>query len=322
MGSWNGTCFLSNLSINSGDRIHLQLLIKEIYNKEHDDVVDLDKYTSDQDPIDINGYTECTALYKPYAFPIEGKYSDYGSINDIITDNTSTYYLTEKIKYLIKSNGIACLQSVDTWISRIRDVPNNNSKTKPINPDNLEEFFDDVERGLVLVKNNVGLWVRLKFVMMHSDVYNNIITNIMPNYETGWGHNETLKDEINEINKKLKEILKNFRDSASLTDGEKLIKKFSIQHDIRELCDYRIAYDNYDGMDAIWDDIKRSDEYIKLCSERYLIYVYLTHARKLWCPTSGCGSQDSNIDLIKKTNTIINKFTVKYNKELEERYRE
>lgn len=64
MGCWNATCNISNLPIYAGDDIVLILLMQTTQNVEFNVCYPTDNFV-------------------PYAFPIFGKYDDYGGIEEI-----------------------------------------------------------------------------------------------------------------------------------------------------------------------------------------------------------------------------------------------
>lgn len=71
MGSWNGTCAISNLPIEAGTPIKLVILRRQRFGK-------IMKPSS--------GYVYSTDIFAPAFLAIEGKYNDYGGIEDIVED--------------------------------------------------------------------------------------------------------------------------------------------------------------------------------------------------------------------------------------------
>jgi len=71
MGSWNGTCMISNLPINWGDEIKL-VIIRKNYGFNRLDL--------------SGGYVYATDIFTPSFLPLSGKYNDYGMIEDIVED--------------------------------------------------------------------------------------------------------------------------------------------------------------------------------------------------------------------------------------------
>lgn len=80
MGCWNGTCMISNLPINSGEKIKLVILQKSMI--------------SGIKSLFTSGYVYPTDFLTPAFLPISGKYNDYGNIEGIEQD--WNYNLIEK----------------------------------------------------------------------------------------------------------------------------------------------------------------------------------------------------------------------------------
>lgn len=88
MGSWNGTCGLSNLPIRSNDKVKMVFLEKSLW---------LDDSSKGA------GFCYPDRLYSPLSLPLSGVYNDYGSIEDIQDiDNIMYNY----VKELAKSKGL------------------------------------------------------------------------------------------------------------------------------------------------------------------------------------------------------------------------
>jgi hypothetical protein len=71
MGSWNGTCMISNLPIHSGEDIKL-VIIRKNYGFSRLDM--------------SAGYIYTTDIFTPSYLPLSGKYNDYGMIENIVED--------------------------------------------------------------------------------------------------------------------------------------------------------------------------------------------------------------------------------------------
>lgn len=69
MGSWNGTCGLSQLPIICGDDVAIFLMTKNKHNKE-----------------DFVGCVGSDNFYKPVSPPVFGVYDDYGRVANVIAD--------------------------------------------------------------------------------------------------------------------------------------------------------------------------------------------------------------------------------------------
>lgn len=78
MGSFNVACSISDLSINEGDQIFFIPLLPSQYDMNEKVILE---------PTSSLIYANC--LYNPFCLPIEGRYADYGLIDDII-ENENT----------------------------------------------------------------------------------------------------------------------------------------------------------------------------------------------------------------------------------------
>ena len=151
MGCWNGTCFLSNMSIMHGDPIRLQLILSSNIGKVNDHF-DPDEFTEETDPREINGLCYVNDNYSPWGFAISGNYNDYGSIENI-KDDASSRTLKLILKEYIKRGDILMKQDVDKWLNKkCRGKGKDNNPYADIDVNDLEKFIDAVERGQVVVR--------------------------------------------------------------------------------------------------------------------------------------------------------------------------
>jgi hypothetical protein len=356
MGCWNGTCFLSNISIRSGDRIKLQLLMPA-GGKESSDYIDLEHYDVNCDPRDINGITYVCDELIPFTPAITGKYNDYGSIEEVVKDD-SLVFLKKYIGELVSRGEILSLQSVDKWLDRNRDdkdAPKGKDATIPVNVNNIDEFIDMVERGSIIVKSCFGGWRRLRFVMMHEDIYQSALSSV------GKWKDWHGKNIVNSQKTKQKQII-SFYTTGTLpvdddsSDSQKALSKMLIDtvEDISEKMtdkDKEKAEKALHSMksmfagEILWEDFRYSENRIwcrgylsDFCSdsknkknlagavaaafENININNYISKLRKPWALTGGCGSQDDNETDVAAHCKMITKFVVAYNKELKKRYEE
>ncbi len=332
MGCWNGTCFLSNLSIRAGDRIKLQLLMSTS-GEQSSDYINLDEYEQGHDPRDINGLTYPCDNYFPFAPIITGEYNDYGSIENVKTDGNLSF-LQNYVNELVKNKKIVSLQSVEKWLNRNRESKNPKKgldATIPVKVDDIDEFIDMVERGSILVKGNRS-WMRLRFVMMHEDIYLDAIKS-MSKWKDWQG-----KNIVNSQKEKQKQII-NFYINGVMPPSED--KEFNVTtEDVGGSAILRIL-----AREILWGDFRYSDN--RLMYKSYLIDFcestkdadviadavskafdslnmnnYLLALRKPWALTGGAGSQDDNEKEINAHNKVISKFITNHKKELKARYGE
>ncbi len=142
MGCWNATCNVSNLPIYYGDEVVLIPLMK-VKNKTR--------------------FNTCYATdnFVPFAFPIFGKYDEYGGIEDIVPDE-----LNETL-----------LRSYEYWYYYDEEYTDRENKLIPIAEKNFERFVNDVlccHEG-AYIKMNTGLhkndMVEINYIMVHYELY-------------------------------------------------------------------------------------------------------------------------------------------------------
>lgn len=337
MGSWNGTCFLSNVSIIHSDKIKLQLLLPNI-SPYHSDTVDIKTYDVGKHSSDLNGLTYTQNECKPLAFPITGEYNDYGSIENIENDE-ALEILFQVIQNLIENNQIKILP--DRGYDSITTIENVSLKK-----DEVDKFIDMVERGRIIVINEFGIWCKLKFVMMHYDMYNSIFS-LMQTVKHDYRAYK-IADNIRKWEKELIEIFYDhkFPDDFKKSSKESLLKYLKVVENsekdsvkyisaqmqfkmyLSEWCwdDFRShevqPFRFYVIQDIIMDcnDRKISSERLRLAGDYLIVNAYLMLMRKSWQLTSGCGSQHHNEDFVSKNTKQISKFITNYKKELKVRY--
>lgn len=148
MGCWNATCSVSNLPIFYGDKIVLIPLMKVK---------------------DKTSFNTCYATdnFVPFAFPIFGRYDEYGGIEEIISDE-----LNETL-----------LRSYEYWYTHDESFTKENSRIN-ISEKTFEQFVNDViccNEG-ICIKMNTGLhkndMVEINYIMVHYDLYLTLLNDV------------------------------------------------------------------------------------------------------------------------------------------------
>lgn len=331
MGCWNGTCFLSNISILAGDRVKLQLLMPTCSSLS--EFVDLNEYDENQDPRDINGVTYVGDNYFPFAPVITGEYNDYGSIEKIESDAKLDFF-KKYLKHLVKNQKIASLQTVDKWLSRNREskTPKKGiDATIPVKTDDIEKFIDMVERGSIIVKTPNGGWVRLRFVMMHENIYNSSIQS-MSKWKSWQGEN------IFKLQENKKKKISDFYVKGIIPfneDGEPMVKETDSNPVLVKMLAHETLWQDFSySENRIWyksflidfcentKDEETVNKVISLAYDNINMNNYLCALRKPWALTGGAGSQDDNQKEIATHNKLISKFLGSRKEELKARYGE
>ena len=131
MGSWNGTCGMSQLPIHSGDKVKLILLKKHPFN---------------QDSMIGNGFCNSDDLFRPLYIPLEGTYNSYGSIEDIKDPNS------QHLMFLFKK------LDEDVEYSSLEEIVNDVS-TESIEDISFVLIHNDLYyKSIDLVKNKIINW--------------------------------------------------------------------------------------------------------------------------------------------------------------------
>jgi len=268
MGSWNGTCMLSNLPIEVGDKIKLILL------KDKFGLHELKR---------SGGYVYSDEIFKPVYLPISGVYDDYGCIEKIVED--SNYKLIEESlkKQLGDVITVGSKRFEDNnYVLKdiIKGIERGSLKYIGVDKDEIKEkkfakFMYDhiIERDSCLDPTNEYLLSKINmdvsnrerllnmtFVMIREDVWNHVIKY----------NNEC--DSIEEI-ENLSEYI--------LNDGAKILKKQ--------------MYKNF--LDIASKEV--GDEILKTWYEFSSINLFVSLSRIGYMPQAGKGSQYSSFNLNK-----------------------
>ena len=131
MGSWNGTCGMSQLPIHSGDKVKLILLKKHPFTKSS---------------MIGNGFCNSDDLFRPLYIPLEGTYNSYGSIEDIKDPNS------QHLMFLFKK------LDEDVEYSSLEEIVNDAS-TGSIEDISFVLIHNDLYyKSIDLVKNKIINW--------------------------------------------------------------------------------------------------------------------------------------------------------------------
>jgi hypothetical protein len=213
MGCWNGTCFLSHLPINHGDRVRIILLKKNKYVKL------------------LTNNTGCVypdTFFKPFYFSIGGEYDDYGGIEEI-EDTLITRMGLEIFKSQVggeKSTQIYIGEKEMeewSWENIWRSLERGLGKFY------LEDEDDEVEFG----EDFIGIMIR-------QDVWDRI-TQLQLSEEHGWS-NKILSQILDENWKEAqeeaqeREDINNFR-FRRYDHYNKMFDFFSVSHIFRDFND-------------------------------------------------------------------------------------
>jgi hypothetical protein len=274
MGSWNGTCMISNLPITYRDRIKL-VILHSPHTKKHS--------------LAMAGYCYTTDILRPAFFPISGTYNDYGGIEEI--DNDWSYKLITSILKL--------------HYNEIEVEKELKSDYK------LEDFIFGIERGSLKVFIDSGFVdTNFSYVMIREDIWDGIVKNEM-NIMNYWNEEEEYFEngERNyyidaptftqrKINKSM-EFVEKYKQM-----GFNVLPPFTPLFEFSDR-----PFDTEEHGKYIINNISEDHQILKDMVEMRLIRTFLESIRKGWMVQAGAGSQTDEIrpylllcDLIKEAS--------------------
>ena len=320
MGCWNGTCMISNLPIQQGDRIKLVLLRTAI---------------SSTRLFNSSGYVYSHDIFTPSFFPITGVYNDYGMIEGVEED--WNYQLIELyFKELFGDKIIADGETKENWtlIDVLDGVERHDLKYfgRPTREDIQRKAMAEEamkvygETGFSsekvekewrdLAEMNTDEKLRaadLSFVMIREDIWNHIAENYVGEFynrdakgvkdpdfyltakkycriefEKGIVRTEKLaglmKISDERTNPNQEEILEAHKELIEL-----LSSGFSMGIFTRQNLDF-IEPKLYDVI-AIGGDKERREDMLKRYTEFTCISSFMSETRRGWMIQAGAGSQ-------------------------------
>lgn len=275
MGSWHGTCGLTQLPIENGDKIVL-FPIKKVKGRDRE----------------ASGYCYQNQLYAPISLPLHGEYDDYGGIKNITRNGDLVF--DHLMPFLFNANYNEIL---DAELSRNRLNENPSGIEELINNYIGRNVFKDV--GFMMVLENVYTNVLLKsFQENHytdmQQSMNQFITDI------DFAHFEPAKAK-----KRIEELVV-LLDNKTMSDQELneyqllkcVVSNFLNMSDFPQY-DFLQTFSFYRGYYRVFSKFalqmaKTKDHDLKQNLLDFLMFEYvLESTRKSWLPQSGKGSSEA-----------------------------
>lgn len=325
MGSFNGTCMVSNLPIVCGDKVKLVLLYNPslVIHKE-------------DNPFIQSGICYSTAFLQPAFLPISCVYSDYGGVNDITKDwnydlitNVLKKDLGESIT--IGNNKLTdwSLEDIITGIKkgdvRYTNISRKEAENKQFADMYVKSFDSDVDSSVPkayreLAKKELKVeehTLEMTFVMILEDVWDHLIDNYDGEFHTDLkSDDDTLPYNVSGkvyYKRKYDKYLDRIESVKSKVIGEDY-DEFDKRMDMRDLKDNSIFNNAYTGGNDLYsyedydvvfnDDAINTDTLFKQWSELKIISSIVSKSRRLWMPQSGAGSQSEYWDMYKVLSDI------------------
>lgn len=284
MGSWKGTCMLTNLPIKHDDKVKLILL-----------------KTNFGEGISSSSFCYSNGLMTPAFLSISGKYDEGGMINEIDKD-----WNYEFIESILKK--------------RYSEIKSRDNLIKDFN---LEQLLKVVERGdeyhPFMVKNTGEIYGDKKsedfecgdicFVMIREDVWNGIVKNYKGSF---WRRKDWGEKKIDGYYSALQELTE--FDTSKGLDGDRMREYTKITC---KLSDNNVFFTNqpwaelaigkfgYNEMFMGGVTISLRYSFREKWLEHITICSFMEDIRKSWMIQSGAGSQDENWKHYLMLNNIV-----------------
>lgn len=291
MGSWNGTCGLTQLPIQQGDKVALFVLKR-------------DRFPSTSGGGFVYSYNQ----YSPICVPIFGEYDDYGGVENIYKNEEVAYahlmYLLEDGKMPYNQKELERQKSIGPIIDK--------------KPQNLKQFINDfIERG---VFEGIG------FMMVHESVYQDVLKemNSRKPYKRTATKKQLLMEDLNKYldeSKRKQNLLQEAKEQLYLlkekrektVEEEKILKQLEETVFKAEMNNFGRNgnpnnqvfgfYHSYEGnfellqnllhMAVFHDDSDYHESLIDLIMFNHVV----NFMRKMWIPQVGTGSGSGEYQL-------------------------
>jgi hypothetical protein len=265
VGCWNGTCALTNLPILHGDDV-LLILIQQ------------GKHWDPNQPTESPCYN--TTFWEPVGLPITAKYNDYGWIEDVVPSPMTDLLLAE-----INNRAVA------------REIGKNQYHDHAVEPGTIDiENLGELLHGDRLQFRGYERNCSVAGMMIRKDVVDEMIRRY--SFER-WSSDGviTLQKRIDKIRGYIADYLGAIMKIADddHADIRHLLARSRIERETKtnfpmmqnffDLCEKGLP--NADVITAFVAEAARAD----------WISIILSHARKHYGPTTGSGSQDSNLEV-------------------------
>lgn len=313
MGSWNGTCMISNLPIISGEEVKL-VLIHAPYGKEE---------------IKKSSYCYPNGIFHPGTFALNGKYNDYGGVEDIEQDlnfDLIEGYFKSKYKKIkveekeleeftlydilegIERGSLEVLTEGDVETKKMAEGAIKAYSKSGFGSDRIKKEWEELANMDVSEK-----WRKsgLNFVMIRKDVWDGIISE----HKTEFWNDEPKND--NDYYQTAQEWVRKRFDKYKKSDG--LFKKYENPMSMSGYAGGNIMFMQSFYFSALEKSNDEEVEYFKnLMTELVIIDSFLGATRKGWMPVSGAGSQSDEWKSYLLLNKIVDSICNEKIKEYEE----
>ena len=310
MGCWNGTCGITQMAILWNEPV-VGFLIRKNFGGWS-----------------ANGHCYSTDLWSPYSLPIEGKYNDYGTMEDVDEQGWNFLFTLDRLKQNVieKENN----DKYDDNSVKKDDITDWNYISKAIHENRLESSVDRVWDTLYPNVKSVPFGL----MMIHGEVFNTIVNSTLKSW---WGADVSIDGLMEEGREIVVALRKKYKEASSINDSrERSLRMDLFTLDIdRSMENRRFVnlIENREGscygigreyflyltkMIAAGESDEAIEPVIRKMSEFYMIDMVMMKMRKTWMPQAGAGSQDNEIDLHLMINDITKGIFEKRKKDWDE----
>lgn len=276
MGCWNGTCALSNLSIQYGEDVVAILLIED----------DPPRW----EPSIRGGFVGTQRDCHPLAFPLFGKYDDGGALEEIAEDETTlalTQWLTATDRVALKKEG-HCKY----------DLSNINSVVQAIERGLLSITVDGKVRGVGLMLIHRDLYEGVlnfartdKYIQMEFEALTRYAARDCKQFQFMFklaelrlskaADEKISEDERDSLRDECEKEL-TFAEAMSLPEQARkaFIRNFRVSQ-----------YEKWCSLGIVSSDMRRNEDV-------FYFYLAMNALRKQYTMQGGAGSQDHNDEII------------------------
>lgn len=335
MGCWAGTCGISHLPINAGDKVRLFFMTMQDYGNEKEGA----------------GFCYSNDVWYPRGLPISGEYDDYGGIENV-TEDINSKILVDGIKqdwvnYKAKNEWEEDVNAKDLDIYKIveeteRDRAHIHDGQSEIEHQRLVDSMNSLKDGKrkkvdIDAPHPEDRKERLfGFLMAHEDVYQAMIKfdPVDAHHEEGGflykKRSEILETDMREFYHDGMEAAKELKDLD--LKMKKLLMFSGTKNHWNSFSHSSMHADPpfCKGVSYYWDFLKIKMEegvpykdpevqvVVKGLIDFYKFTWAMSAARRAWMPQSGKGSQQNETDIHKILANATLKVARKHDAEMEE----
>jgi hypothetical protein len=283
MGSWNGTCALTHLPISVDEEVYVLLLME---GKSYD------KYRGN--------HCYSNTYYQPLPLYFEGKYNDYGAVEDCHGD------FLEDIIECVREN----LVEMELDDNKYHDIPVKKDKF------DIDVLFEaDHEARLYVTPNEYdrGRGVeknRLTHITIRKGVLDKLLEEYVVEYSSPKHYMDstmTFKTGVEKFYPKFRDEVKKYAPDGEgiIVDGKSISNLYMRSHRFYHNVPVSMVFDAHGIKQNVIDPYKLVSKYYTGAKFKSLyrnlatigfLEIFMSRGRNQWIKPSGSGSQDDHVE--------------------------